>query len=176
MTPIAQAVEPLRTDAVAAAQTAAKARIARMTAALDAAGMNLDVVAPRPDSLRTNRETYRRMMAVRDAFAAITRSTQAVRRPGEPCIVRVDQELCERMVRMSGEAADAEYTAFIAKLETKVGEHTAATLTGNHVWGYSLLTVETPAGTQTWKTRQIGNVSKLGLHFPQWPSRKVKGG
>jgi hypothetical protein len=68
-----------------------------------------------------------------------------------------------------------QYTAFIQKLEGKVGAHTAAALDGSHVWGFSILTVTKADGTvEKWKTEQIINVSVLGKVFNQWPSRKVK--
>ena len=70
--------------------------------------------------------------------------------------------------------AAAQYDAFIAKLIRKIGDFDSATLTGSHVWGYSILTVTKGAATERWGTRQIVNQSVLGKLFNQWPSRKIK--
>lgn len=61
------------------------------------------------------------------------------------------------------------------KLEMKIGEHLTATLEGNHVWGDSFITVEKANGeNERWRTHTILNVSKLGLYFNQFPTRKIK--
>ena len=174
MTPIAAAVQPLKTDAQRWAATVAREEIARMTAQLEAAGWDLNKVAPYPRAANVSREEYRTKKARYDRFSSVTRSLQPSHRLGEPVIVRLDENLVARFVQNHVDAVGAGYDAFVAKLEAKVGEHTGAILTGNHVWGWSFLSVETPAGAQVWKTRQITNTSKLGLRFPQWPSRRVK--
>lgn len=73
--------------------------------------------------------------------------------------------------------AAAQYDAFVAKLNAKIGPVTSAKLTGNHVWDFSNLEVVTEAGeTQVWRTQTIINVSKLGKVFNQFPTRQIKAG
>lgn len=85
------------------------------------------------------------------------------------------EELVEKFIQAAKADAAAQYEAFVAKLQQKIGEVKNATLKGNHVWSYSILTVEKPDGTvEHWKTQMIINVSKLGKMFNQFPTRKVK--
>jgi hypothetical protein len=93
------------------------------------------------------------------------------------------RDLYKRMLTEAGQAhfitdarenAAAQYDAFVAKLNSKIGPVTSASLQGDHVWGYSNLTVVTASGeTQVWRTQQILNVSKLGTVFNQYPTRRV---
>jgi hypothetical protein len=79
----------------------------------------------------------------------------------------------ERFVTSAVADADVAYSAFIAKLEEKIGDCDAATLTGEHVWGYSVLTAVKGDVVESWRTHQIVNVSKLRKVFNQWPTRKL---
>lgn len=74
---------------------------------------------------------------------------------------------------------DQQFDSYVRKLEAKIGAEVAeAKLEGGHgnsLWGYSLLKIRLNDGsTQTWKTQLIWNISKLGLVFPQFPTRKLK--
>lgn len=178
-TPIAKAVEPLKADAITRAEQDARAYIVKLTAVLEKEGFNLTAVAPEPNSWNMGREQYQTMGRRRGLFESFTTRIGEVsyhqRKAGEPEIVAVDPVRVERFVENAKIAAAAHYEAFVAKLVGKVGEHTAATLDGNHVWGYSFLTVTLPNGEkQIWKTQQIVNCSVYGLLFNQWPSREVK--
>ncbi|MNE44768.1 hypothetical protein D3C80_1390130 [compost metagenome] len=93
----------------------------------------------------------------------------------DPDPARMSPNGCALFVKQAQENASAQYDAFIAKLEAKIGEVTAAILSGEHVWGHSILTVTKADGTtEKWKTQMIVNVSVLGNLFNQWPTRKVK--
>jgi hypothetical protein len=169
LSPIAQAVEPLRAAAVERAR--------------DFARKNCEVIlriyADRPESFDMPRQStlskreYQGLLGRRQTLFAITKPNATTFDRNAPR--HRDEAGLEAFVTASGEAASLQYSAFIAKLEGKVGAHTAASLTGSHVWGHSSLRVTLANGTsETWVTHTIINVSKLGKVFNQWPSRKVK--
>ncbi len=174
MTPIAAAVEPLRSAAMDRAEQFARSYAARLVAELEAAGWDAEISAPYPNSTRMSRPDY---IAAKVHYEMVRRFTKGTstycRRPNDPDVREVNPEAIERFALEARREADAQYSAFIAKLEAKIGEHTSADLWGNHVWDYSILTVETPQGRQNWKTQQIVNVSKLGKVFNQWPTRQT---
>jgi len=90
----------------------------------------------------------------------------------------MDTRGVERFVERAQAQAAVEYDAFVCKLVNKVGAVVDAELIGDHVWSYSVLRVTKREGVETfverWKTQQIWNVSVLGNHFPQWPTRLMK--
>ncbi len=174
--PVGAAIFPLKVEAIEAATKAANEAIEKVRAALEAAGWNLDLVAPYPKSWGAAPDAYKRALARHNHFANITRSVSGSRRSGEPDIRVMDEKLCARRVRQWEEAAAFQYDTFICKLVSKIGQCDTAKLTGSHVWGFSVLTVTKGAVVELWKTQQIVNVSKLGLYFPQWPTRLLKGG
>lgn len=172
--PVQAAVEPLKSDAIARAEKEARAIVDRLAKQLADAGNDVAIVAPRP---RTDigRNGYLEMRSKRDMFNRIVRYRDKYRSFNGPQIADVCPELVERFVENSKRDAGLQYDAFVQKLVSKVGEATAAEIAGNHVWSRSTLTVTHPDGTTTrWRTQMIVNVSKLGLLFNQWPTRKVK--
>jgi hypothetical protein len=172
---IAEAVEPLRSAAMDRAEQFARNYAGRLLADLEAAGWDANVSAPYPNASRLGRNDYLAAKLKYEIVRRLTRSAnERSRSPRDTDLRAADPERLERFVQEAREDADAQYSAFIAKLEGKIGAHSDAVLSGNHVWDYSFLTVETPAGRQTWKTQQILNVSKLGKVFNQWPTRQVK--
>lgn len=183
-TPLAQAVEPLRVEAVARVEKYTREHIARMVVELTAAGMDLNVVAPRPKASGGHNE-YHLRVAQREMYMEITvtelRAVRVASILGEaPLYVRVDAERCENVVHDARQRASQDYDAFILKLYGKIGPHVTATLTGDHVWSYSVLEVThadgavSPCAVSRWRTQQITNVSKYGKVFAQWPSREMK--
>jgi hypothetical protein len=176
MNPIEAAVSPLRTDAVVRAETDATTLANRLLAELEAAGWDLNTVAPRPTT-DMSRATYKSYQRRRAQFAMVARYAGAavLRNRNSPEIYARDDERVAKFVQQCKEAAAASYDAFVAKLSAKIGDCTSATLSGNHVWGRSTLTVTKPDGaTERWHTQQIVNQSVLGLLFNQWPTRKGK--
>lgn len=174
--PVALAVEPLRSAAMDRAEQFAADMVERMRVELDAAGWDAEKVAPYPKSWGMSREAYN-AASRRYAFVSmITRSTgDGCRRTNDPRPVRMDAERVSKFLADTREQASFQYDAFICKMIGKIGACMSATLSGSHVWGYSFLTVQHKGQEpETWKTQQIVNVSKLGLPFNQWPSRKVK--
>lgn len=172
---IAEVVEPLRSRSVARAEQFARSYVNGLMVELEYAGGDAQVAAPYPSSSRSTRNEY---IAGVTKYKMVRRLTRPVGpqtyRPSDPDIRTPDEGNIEAFVKEAREEADAQYSAFIAKLEAKVGAHSDAKLIGDHVWGHSILTVDTPSGRQNWKTQQIINVSKLGKVFNQWPTREVK--
>jgi len=178
MTPIAQAVEPLRQAAVNCAAQYAEDFVTSIYEKLDACDWDIKAAYPMPRGTM-DRAAYKQAMMMHTLARRLT-TTDTVKHPfgclrhGDPHYVMPHAEAKAQYVAEARKDASLQYDAFIAKLEQKVGAHTEATLTGDHVWGYSFLTVTTASGTQRWKTQQIMNVSKLGTVFNQWPTRLVK--
>ena len=170
--PVEIAVEPVRTDAINAAEQRALEIVARHRAGLEAVGWDANLWAPLPKSGDGDYHAVNRKYRT---CSALTVWVKVTRRPGEPCIVVMNDEKIARFVNDAKETAAEQYDLFVAKLVRKIGNCESATLAGNHVWGHSILTVfKLPGKTERWKTQQIINYSKLGKAFPQWPSRKIK--
>lgn len=174
--PIETVVAPLKSDAMDRAEQFAREQVARIERELEANDWDREIVAPYPNSLRDGREEYKKKEARYRMVRFFTKATgSAVRRIHAPDPCEMNAERVELFVKQAREAAAAQYEAFVAKLIHKVGDVTEASLSGNHVWGHSILTVTKPDGTvERWKTQTIVNVSKLGTVFNQWPTRKVK--
>jgi len=157
MTAIASAVEPLRTSAIERARKEASDYAERVFAKH----------AEDPTYHAYPRNSWSREYAVQKAryhrFRALTTNGER------------DDKKVVNFIDDAAERASQQYTIFIQKLESKVGIHIAATLTGDHVWGHSILTITKADGlVEKWKTQQIINVSVLGKFFHQWPTRKLK--
>jgi hypothetical protein len=164
--PVAAAVEPFRAAAVARAMERAREIAEILLARFATHPENFAV----PKLTFTNKREHAIASSNRATLYAITAPDDS---SGRRKRVRSETGI-ERFVVEAGENAGAQYTAFILKLELKVGKCDAATLEGDHVWGHSTLTVTKGEQSETWITHQIINVSKLGKVFNQWPSRKVK--
>ena len=147
MTPIQTAVEPLRADAIRKARDFARQHAERVLMQMEEVGMDLDVYAPAPRGTM-GREAYVAAQAKRDVATKLTTYSKPTRMHGEPNIRLHSQTNVDWFVTEAGKDASAQYDAFIAKLEAKVGAHSAAELYGSHVWGFSILTVTTPNGVQ----------------------------
>lgn len=173
MSHIAQAVAPLKQQAQDRAELAMTQRIEEAYKTLEAAAWDLDKVAPIPNS-GCGRAAYKQAQALREFYSSVTTYTKPTRMMHEPNTRQAAPAAVARMIQRARDEAAGSFEAFVAKLETKVGEHSAATLHGSSVWGYSVLDVVTPAGPQRWVTQQIINVSVLGKLFNQWPTRLKK--
>ena len=173
---IEAAVAPLKADAIAWAEREARGFIGRVEKELEANGWRIEIVAPFPKGNHWTAE----VQAARAKYHLYGSLVQPVsdftmRQPGDPYIVEMAAARTAHFVQEAMDAAAARYDAFVRKLAGKIGEVQDATLTGNHVWSHSLLTVTKPdGGKETWRTQQIVNVSKLGKPFNQWPSRKLE--
>lgn len=176
---IAQAVAPLRADAIARAEKNARDRAEAILADLATYDWDLQKAAPYPRSMM-DRKAYVAQKRKRDIYNMLTSAdgsrNRISRSMNDPDYRLRDETKVNHFIEQCKEGAGLQYDAFVAKLTTKVGEGvTAATLNGNHVWGHSILLITKADGsTEKWKTQQIVNTSALGLLFNQWPSRKVK--
>lgn len=170
--PIAEAVLPLKAQAVERAERYARKIVKQVRTELSAAGNDLRVVAPYPNSSGMD---YFAGLAKYRLFSSLCRWRKSGISPSEPCLADVDTNYVAKFVKQAKEDAAAQYELFVAKLEKKIGVVTTAQLDGNHVWAYSYLFV-TPVGRgrECWKTQTIINMSKLGKVFNQYPTRRLK--
>lgn len=171
--PVEAVIAPMKADAITDAEKKALATVERHRAGLEAVGFDQDKWAPYPDTKSGN---YHQQNAKYRTCSALVRWVAATRRPSDPCIVVMDEERIAHYIETAKKNAAEQYDLFVLKLVRKVGACDSASIVGNHVWGHSILTVSKGTAVEHWKTQQIINVSKLGLVFPQWPSRKVKKG
>lgn len=177
MNHIEAAVLPLKSEAIVRAEKEARAIVEQVAGLLDQAGGDLQICAPYPSAWNMGRNEYLQKLSKYDLFRKLTSqiNPNGGRRPRDPEMAKMDSERIERYVEAAKKNAAEQYDLFVAKLNSKIGEVTAAELEGNHVWGYSFLTVTKPDNTkEIWKTQMIVNQSKLGLLFNQFPTRKVK--
>jgi hypothetical protein len=174
--PVMAAVWSLRDDATDHAESEAAAQVERIRTQLEAAGGDLNAVAPRPNSRTDGRTEYLSKQARRATFSRVTKADPA--RPSRyndaTDFVVMSADGIARFIAAQREEAALQYDMFICKLSGKIGQCDAATLEGNHIWSHSILTVTKGATVERWKTQQILNVSKLGNVFPQWPTRLTK--
>jgi hypothetical protein len=174
-TPIAKAVEPLRAQAEKQAVAAAESMVARATEELITLGGSLKVIAPYPDS-KLPRVKWVQAEAKYRFFRQITkRVAGGTYRLNDPEISEIDPAGVNRFVESVRRDAIAQYEAYVAKLNAKVGDHTVATLEHDGLWFRSTLTVTKADGTtENWFTQMILNRSVYGKVFNQFPTRKVK--
>ena len=170
---IFQAINPMRDAAIARALERALNMIDMIKAQLTNAGMNLDMVAPMPNS-KMSREEYKQTLAMYQFVNNIT-DRPATRRVGEARIaLGFNQVGIDRFIESIKIDAAADFDAYVAKLEAKVGDCVAASVDGN-LWNESILTVTKADGAvEHWKTQMIINASSLGKLFNQFPTRKLK--
>lgn len=173
--PVAKAVEPLRAEAVKRATDYAAEMVTELKNQLLAVGWDADQYAPYPKAWGMSTFNYNEALRKYQFVSRLTETTLGrCRRSGDPNPVRLNTKAIIRFYEETAENASWQYDAFIMKMIEKIGECESAELRGTHVWGYSYLTVTKATGQEVWKTQQIVNVSKLGLPFNQWPSRKMK--
>lgn len=175
MEPVGKVVWPLKAAAVARAAVEAQKVVDRVREELEAAGWDRNAVAPYPSRMAYGSFNYEIARSKYQLFSSLTREPKYTGSMNGPKIVEMCDEYVAKFIAGAERDAAEQYDAFTCKLVAKVGDVTEATLEGDHIWGFSLLTVTTVAGEkQVWKTQQIVNVSKLGKLFNQWPTRKMK--
>lgn len=177
--PVGKAIHPLKVEAIDYATQHAAKEIEAIRADLEKHGWDINATAPRARS-DMSRDAYR---SAANKHRRYSNCTIGVEKSGwslgeKAHVVKMDDDGCARYTREYQRGAALQYDMFICKLVTKVGPRAAsATIDGSHIWGESVLTVTLNDGTtQRWRTHQITNRSKLGLWFPQWPTRLLKGG
>lgn len=178
MNPIEAAVLPLKSVAMARAEMKANEIVERVRAELEKADGDARIAAPYPNAISMGREEYQKKHARYNLFRMLSKTDETKKvgyRLDDPEYRVMNDDLIARFVKVASDNAAAQYDAFVAKLNSKIGEVTSATLEGNHVWGHSILRVVKADGSkENWKTQMIVNQSKLGTVFNQFPTRKVK--
>ncbi len=175
--PVALAVEPLRVEAIARAEKNATKIVANVRKELKEAGGDLEKCTPYPrKGFSMPEHEWRAAHAKYNLFSTLCRSDGACTyRPGDPRPGKIDPTYVTKYIDQHKKDAANDYDAFVVKLCQKIGDCSTATITGDHVWSKSFLTVEgVGVQAEVWMTQQIVNVSKLGRYFNQWPSRKLK--
>lgn len=178
MNPIEEVVMPLKEDAMKRAEQNAREVVNKVREELKKVDGDMKKCAPYPSGF-ISRNEYSLAYAKYNLYTKLTktREGQPYRKMNDPHFVDVCPNAVKKFVDQAIKDAAAQYVAFVEKLVFKIGEVSAANLTGNHVWSFSILTVTKQDGTtENWKTQMIINVSKLGLLFNQWPTRKIKSG
>lgn len=170
--PIYAAIAPQKADAVARAQEYTREQLNAFAAKFPV-GADFKALAPRPDSFRTGREQYKRMMAFRSLAQRVVEVTHGGWPEYTETVAGVDEDGIERLVAEAGEEAAASFDAYVAKLTAKVGPCEQAGVEGN-LWSRSRLSVRKGPVVEQWITQQILNFSVYGKAFNQWPTRKCK--
>jgi len=161
------------------------ARLATMTKALGAVGMDAKAVYDYPSSTKTpSRTAYIRAVAdynfCRSHFTALPNQRNW---RNEPMIVALREDSAATIDKEAAEYAKAATVAFIHKLTGKMEKHLEAhpefgkafrcEHLGN-MWDGSTVIYHTQAGMVRWATQTIINVSVLGKLFNQFPTRLIK--
>lgn len=169
---IEAAVAPMKADAIAWAEQDARKTVVWVRKELAAAGQDVHICARYPNS---NEGDYFGKLYRYKLFSRLTDWRKGYNGADKVCLADVSPIKVTLFVKHAKENAAAQYDLFVEKLVGKIGPVLSAGIEGNHVWGYSFLTVvKFDGSSEVWKTQQIVNYSKLGLAFNQWPSRKVK--
>lgn len=170
---IADAVEPLRADAVAAAEQRARNIAKALEEDLLAHAGDRHACAPCPQFRDGNVVAKRARYNLLHRLTVSTSSGYRGECDQDPGCIDVDR--VEKFVQDTKDEASRQYSIFIEKLSLKIGPCDGAKLEGNHVWGHSILTVTKDNGltAQSWKTHEIVNTSVHGKLFCQWPTRLI---
>jgi hypothetical protein len=166
------AVAPLKADAIARAEVEANKIIAFVREELAKHEHNMDKAAPYPKSYGSEKE-YWVMKGKRELFYRLCDRRPESHNYNAPNLVDVSDKLVAKFIKDTQDDAALQYDMFVRKLVSKIGACDSAELSGNHVWGYSILDVKKGDKEEAWKTQQIVNTSKLGKLFNQWPTRKM---
>lgn len=173
MNPIAEAIEPMKSDAINRARCEAEGVIERIANELKENDNNIDKAAPNP-SMYMSHKNYIMAKNKRNLFFMLASQPKELSFK-DRSTYEMNQKKMERFIEMAEQDAATQYDVFVAKMIGKIGSVVSASIDGNHVWGYSILTVVKSDGSvERWKTQMIVNVSKLGKLFNQFPSRKIK--
>lgn len=173
-TAVANAVEPLRANAVARAEIFAQSIIDRTLAELAANDWDANKIAAYPSSHMSPAD-YQKAKSKYALVRSLTMYVKSSRRHTEPDARLRSPENEARFIDIARKSAAFEFDAYVAKLSHKVGDTVQASIDGRTLWDGSTLSVVKADGTvERWLTNQILNVSKLGKVFNQWPTRKAK--
>ncbi|MGV0954567.1 MAG: hypothetical protein ACOYBR_09670 [Fluviibacter sp.] len=175
--PIALAVEPLRAGAITDAKSRTWARIGAAWERIEAAGGDLTAAGFGYPKSGFGRAAYMTQKELHEFASMITRPTrgQVTYRMDEVIPVAACGEAADRMIERAGEAASADFDAYVAKLIHKAGAGVVAAnmVCESGLWSWSILDVTMADGSVVrWKTQRIVNTSVHGRLFNQYPTRR----
>lgn len=171
--PVYQAVLPLKKMAEDRTEQGVRDSIRQGLVRLEAAGFDLDTVAPYPQPQPYDRDKRQAVDLERSFYLSFC-DWDKVRVDVDNAVVP-NAEKIEEEVRKARKMAAYQFEAYVAKLNTKIGDKVKTAELHGNPWVGSTLTVETEAkGRQVWHTQMILNVSKLGKLFNQFPTRLKK--
>jgi len=174
MTPLAILVEPLRQHAMNAAAVRFNQVCAGVFKQLADHDWAINKAYPYPHG-HMSRAQYAEAKRDHNLAASLTRVVgNPVRRFSDPLIVEADGAKQSKLIDEVRAMASSSFDAFVAKLEGKVGPYSSCAFLAEGTWNNSVIEFQTPEGPARWKTQCILNISKLGLVFNQWPTRRVK--
>jgi hypothetical protein len=173
--PLIKIFESHMNEYIAMAEKRAKAFVDDKLDTLKKHGMDLDKVAPPPNSRTMGASEYKTAQAKRDLYRSITKSTKNMLSRGEPDIREPNKVMIDRYIEMNKKGAEDAYRNFMEKMIQKIGKPVVdAKMTGN-IWTNAVLTVTTDDNEeQVWHTQMILNFSKYQKMFNQFPSRRKK--
>lgn len=178
--PVGKCIHPMKIDALNAMEAKVRDRIGKLLAKLAEHDGDIYKAFPYDQNWRNRSDANEQAKKVHNFVRRLTEDTKELidiilpyhsrnykRVPNAEGIARVVQE--------NRDIAAMNYDMFICKMVQKVGPGVeSASIEGSHVWGDSILTVKKGDTVERWHTQTIWNVSKYGLPFNQWPSRKMK--
>lgn len=172
---IAQAVEPLKSQAIAQAVAFATKQAQAMLKRLEEAAWDANVVNPM-DRAHNSREAYQTYQRLRELINNCTSNNNpAYRNRRDPDLRKPCQESLNHWLAEVAKDAGVDFDAYVYKLNEKTGAVVTAELIGDSVWYDSILSVAKADGTiENWNTKIIVNVSKYGKVFNQYPTRLMK--
>lgn len=163
----------MREEAITRAVQRAMITVEHIKNELINAGMNLDLVAPMPNS-RMSREDYKQAHALYQFVNNITERPATRKMHEERIALGFSETGIQTFLDSIKINTSADFDAYVTKLEAKVGDCVTASVEG-YLWNQSILTVTKADGSvECWKTQMIINVSSLGKLFNQFPTRKLK--
>ena len=173
--PLIKIFESHMNEYIAMAEKRAKDFVNDKLDTLKKHGMDLDKVAPPPNSRTMGASEYKTAQAKRDLYRSITKSTKDHLSRGEPDIREPNKMMIDRYIEMNKNGAEDAYRNFMEKMIQKIGKPVIdAKMTGN-IWTNAVVTVTTDDNEQqVWHTQMILNFSKYQKMFNQFPSRRKK--
>lgn len=172
--PVEEIVEPFRKDAIVRAKEVALKKIEVLKHDLNLYRFDRKAFAPYPNSMKMDMYHYQIALSKYKFVYYLTTGIKCSINRTEPDYCVINEDNVNQFINDAMMNADQEYTAFITKLISKIGDCDSATISGSHVWDFSVITVHKGNNIEYWKTTMIVNVSKFGKLFNQFPSRKIK--
>jgi hypothetical protein len=172
--PLIKIFESHMNEYIAMAEKRAKDFVDDKLETLKKHGMDLNKVAPAPNS-RMGQSEYKTAQAKRDLYRSITKSTKDSIRQGEPDIREPNKAMIDRYIEMNKKGAEDAYRNFMEKMIQKIGKPVVDAKMRGNIWTNAILTVTTDDNEeQVWHTQMILNFSKYQKMFNQFPSRRKK--